>query len=132
MFVLIVPHPRRAIENLIQAGHIPGLKKELVAVRRAEIEGRFRLGQHRILLRMEKRRIEFKARREHECSAVIGVVAQKEIGHWSLRAGRGDGWMRVDDRSRSVEPRIRDAPESHLAIVVGHVFEQILDRVVRV
>ena len=130
VLVLVVEEHGMARYVLVEIGHISGLEIELIAVRSAEIERDFWLGQHRILLRMKERRVETETRREHECSAVIGVVAQKEIGHGRLRAGRGNGRMRVDDRRRGVEPRIGDAPDAHLAVVVGHMLQQELDGVV--
>ena len=56
----------------------------------------------------------------------------KQIRHRRLRTGRHQRRMRIDDRRRSVEARIRDAPDAHLAVVVRHVLQQKIDRVVGV
>ena len=129
---LVVEQPVGALQiELVEVGDVPRLQIELVAVLGAKIERRGRLGRLRLALRA-KRNIEPEVGRKHESSAVVGIVAHEQVGHGRLRAGRHQRRMRIDDRSRGVEPRIRNAPDAHLAVVVGHVFQQELDRVVGV
>ena len=56
----------------------------------------------------------------------------EEVGHRRLGRRGFDGGMRIDDARGSVEPRIRDTPDADAAVVVGHVLQQPLDRVVGV
>ena len=79
-----------------------------------------------------KNTVEAEVRGEHERAAVVGVVAHEEVGHRSLRRGGLQRGMRVDDAGRSEESRIRDSPDSGVAVVVRHILEQPVDGVVEI
>ena len=85
----------------------------------------------RIVLGLEEN-VEAEIGVEHECAAVIGVVAHEEVGHGSLRRRGFQRGMRVDDAGGSVEAGIGNSPDSGVAVVVGHVLEQPVDGVVEV
>ena len=60
------------------------------------------------------------------------VVPVKPIRHRRLRRDRFDRRMPVDAGHRGVEARIRDTVDADAAIVVRHVLDQPIDRVVSV
>ena len=70
--------------------------------------------------------------RQHEASAVIGIVTHEEVGHGRLRRGRLQRRMGIDDAGRRVEAGIGDSPNTNLSIVVGDMLQQKLDGVIHV
>ena len=69
---LVVEQPIRAFQILrVEIRNVARIQIEPVSVRRAEIKRHCWLRLCRILLRIEERRIESEARRQHEGSAVI-------------------------------------------------------------
>jgi len=58
------------------------------------------------------------------------IVAEKHVGGRGLRRSRFQRRMRRERGHRRRPARIRDADDADAAIVIGHVFDQPLDRVV--
>ena len=69
---------------------------------------------------------------EHEGSAVIAIVAHKQISHRRLRGGGLERGVGVDHAGGGVEAGIGDAHDAGLAVVAGHVVEKEFERVVHV
>ena len=65
-----------------------------------------------------------------ERAVVVAVVADPPVGHGRL--GRHDlhGGMGADQGVGGVETGRRDAPYAHAAVVIGHVLQQPVDRIV--
>ena len=74
--------------------------------------------------------VEAKVGAQHECAAVIGIVAQEKVSHGRLRAGCGQRRVRIDDGRRGIEAGVRDSPDADLTVVVGNVLEEVVDGVV--
>ena len=131
---LIVPQPIGVVLEGEPCGvpDRPHAQEELVAVLRAVIEPPFpALRQRGILLRPEEN-VEPEVRVQHERAAVIRVIAEKEVGHGRFGRSGLDRRMRIDDARRSVKPGIRNAPDAHLAVIVGDILQQPVHRVVHV
>ena len=70
--------------------------------------------------------------RQEERAVVMPVVAGEPIRHRGLRRGRLQCRVGIDHPGRRVEARIGDPPHADPAVVVGHVLDQPIDRVVGV
>src|SRR5688500_505394 len=58
------------------------------------------------------------------------VVANDPIGYWGLRRNSLESRMSIDHTNSNVKAGIRDAPHPHTSIVVRHITDQPINRVV--
>ncbi len=90
-----------------------------------ELEGRASLG------RLHEGDV-FEAVAEAEGAVVVEIVAQELIGGGRLRRDGLEGRMRVEHRHHGEPAAVGDAEHADAAVVVRHVLEQPVDRVVSV
>ena len=81
---------------------------------------------------MAEGREEVEGVRELERSVVVPVVAGEPVGDRGLRRGGLERGVGVDHAGGRVETRVRDAPHTDPAVVVGDVLDEPVDRVERV
>src|SRR5208283_7669 len=78
------------------------------------------------------RAVKPKIRRQHERAAMVRVIAFEQVGHRRLWGCRLQGRMRIDHAFRSEKSRVRNTPNSRLAIVVRDILQQPFDGVVQI
>ena len=76
--------------------------------------------------------VEAEIRLKHKRTVVVRVVTHIKVRYGSLRRARFQCRMRVRHPGRRIKSRIRNPVNSGLAIVVGNVFQEPVDRIVRV
>ena len=129
---MVVEERVRPLEvNFVQIQSWSDTEIELVTIRRAKVE-RHTLLRWRRFCKGPEKHIEPEVCRQHECSTVIGVVGHEQVRHGSLWRGGLQRGVRINDARGSVKPGIRNSPDSHLAVVIGHVLQQKLNRVIGV
>ena len=129
-----VPERLLVLEVLfVGVGERAHLQVEIVAVGRAELEGRGGLGQvGLVVFAGAEAHVEVEAVGEHEGAVVIGVVAHVVIGDGGLRGDGDERGVGVDHAGGGVEAGLRDAVHADFGGVVGNVLDEPVDGVVGV
>src|SRR5579884_2649443 len=116
---------------LVEVRGRPRIQIELICVGSAHIKWNRRPWNRWPIERFEKS-VETKVSVEHESAAMICIIAHKEVSHWGLRRCGLQRRMRINHAGRGVKARVGYAPDSRLAVVIGNVLQQELERVVHI
>ena len=133
MSYLIIPVKIRVFQiELLRVRKRPHRQIKIVAIVCAVVEVVPLLrGIFESRTRLEKC-IETEIRLKHKRAVVVRVVTHIKVRYGGLRRTRFQRRMRVRHPSRHIKSRIRNPVNSSFAVVVGNIFQEPGDRVVRV